>query len=64
MFNSNQILSSSVDFDNAMFLGSNIEVYQDGEPIDRGGQILKHTDDCVFIGDGYFIKETCGFKGR
>lgn len=64
MFKPNQILLSSADFDNAMFFGANIEVYQKDEPIDRGGQILKHTDDCVYIGDGYFIKENCQFKVR
>ncbi|WP_240414979.1 hypothetical protein [Paenibacillus periandrae] len=64
MLKSNTPLLHPADFDNAMFFGTNIEVFQNGEPIDRGGQIEKHTEDCVYINGGFFIKENCDFKVR
>lgn len=64
MFQSNQQLLSPFDFDNAMFFGVPVAVYQEGEQIDYGGPIEKHTEDCVYINGGYFIKDNCQFKVR
>ncbi|WP_240421967.1 hypothetical protein [Paenibacillus periandrae] len=61
MFKANQELRSPFDFDNARFFAVPIHVYQEGEKIDYG-RISKHTDECVVVNDGYFIKENCVFK--
>ncbi|MFD0682426.1 MULTISPECIES: hypothetical protein [unclassified Paenibacillus] len=64
MFKIHQQLNSPADFDNAMFLGVPVTVYQESEIIDYGGVIEKHTEDCVYINGGHFIKENCQFKVR
>jgi hypothetical protein len=53
MFQANQELLSPFDFDNAKFFAVPVYVLQDGEKIDFG-KITKHTEDCVFVNDGYF----------
>lgn len=64
MFKSGQILHSPADFDNAMFTGANVIVWQNGEIIDYGGPIQKYTEEAVYIQDGYFLKALCTFKIR
>jgi len=65
MFSYNQQLINSIDFDNAMYFGVPVSVYHlDGELSDYGGLIEKHTENCVYINGGYFIKENCIFKVR
>lgn len=65
MFKSNQLLKTPADFDNAMFFGVNVTVWQNGELIDSGGQITKHINgEAVYINDGYYLKATCEFKIR
>ncbi|MBE1446079.1 hypothetical protein [Paenibacillus sp. OAS669] len=60
MFTAGQILISPFDFDNAKFFGIAVYVYQNKEKIEYG-KITKHTENCVYINDGYFIKELCQF---
>ena len=59
-----QVLKDPVDFDNAMFFGISVVVWQEGEIIDYGGPIEKHSDEAVYINGGYFLKSTCMFKVR
>lgn len=63
-FISNYILKTSADFDNAMFFGVNVIVWQDGKILDYGGIITKHSDGSVYINDGNFLKVNCEFKVR
>lgn len=58
------VLKQPVDFDNAMFLQKNIEVWQQGRLLDYGGQIQMHTDNAVIINDGKYLKATCEFRVR
>lgn len=64
MFKSKQQLISSADFDNAMFIGINVAVWQEGSILDYGGKIEKHTEHCVWIQDGYYLKDMCKFTVR
>lgn len=64
MFKSNQILKSPFDFDNAMFFGVNVSVWQKGEIIDYGGKIVANTDESLHINDGKYLKAVCEFKIR
>lgn len=62
MFKSKQILNSPFDFDNAMFFGVNVEVWQHGDIVDSGGKILANTIDSVHINDGKYLKTLCEFR--
>jgi hypothetical protein len=64
MYRSGQQLRTTSDFDNAIFFSLNIEVYQENEPIDRGGFIQKHNEETVIINGAYFFKELCSFRVR
>lgn len=64
MYSSGYALRTSVDFDNAMYFGLKISVWQSGNIIDYGGSIQKHTDESVCINDGNYLKATCEFKIR
>jgi hypothetical protein len=64
MLQHGQVLLSDADFDNAMFFGVDVIVWQHGEIIDYGGKITKHTNVSVYIGEGYFIKKNCLIKTR
>lgn len=64
MFKKNQVLRMPVDFDNAIFMGIPIIVWQDGEILDYGGEIEKHNDEAVKINGAYFFKNTCEFRVR
>jgi hypothetical protein len=57
-------LKTDADFDNAIFFGLNIAVWQKDEIIDYGGVIEFHTDHSVKINDAYFLKAYCQFKVR
>jgi hypothetical protein len=57
-------LKSPVDFDNAMYFAIPVTVWQNGKLIDYGGKIERHTDEAVFINDGYFLKDVCEFRIR
>jgi hypothetical protein len=54
----------NAEFDNAIYFQLNVEVWQKGEPIDRGGVIKDHSDMSVKFEDGYFLKEVCDFRVR
>lgn len=58
--NSKQIIMHPFEYDNAQFFGVPVYVYQQGEKIDYG-RITKHTENCVYLNDGYYIKEVCTF---
>lgn len=62
--NKGYVLSSSADFDNAMLFGWNVEVWQQDDIIDYGGQIERHTDESVYINSAYYLKVNCTFKVR
>jgi hypothetical protein len=64
MYISGSTLRSSADFDNAQLFHLNIEVYQQNEPIDRGGIIESHTEHSVTIDGAKFLKAVCAFKVR
>ena len=64
MFKSGQVLRTPFEFDNALFFGMAVIVWQEGSIIDYGGPITKHTDAAVYINDGYFLKATCEFRIR
>lgn len=64
MFQKGTILKNPVDFDNAMYFGIPVSVWQDGELIDYGGKITKQTEDAVYINDGYYLKSVCEFIVR
>jgi len=57
-------LKSPADFDNAMYLAVPVSVWQNGEIIDYGGPIQKHTTEAVYINNGYYLKATCEFRVR
>lgn len=62
MYTSNQTLLHPADFDNAMYFGLPIKVIQQGEIIENGGRIHKHTDQAVKIEGNYFLKWKCEFR--
>lgn len=62
MLKHNQPLQHEADFDNAMFFGLPVKVIQQGELIEPGGAIVKHSHDAVKIGDAYFLKWKCEFR--
>jgi hypothetical protein len=62
MFKPNQTLHHEADFDNAMYFGLPIKVIWQGELIEHGGQIVKHSHDAVKIGEAYFLKWKCEFR--
>lgn len=66
MLEKGTILRTPVDFDNALFFGISVEIWQNGRMIDPGGRITKHTEDAVYIGidDDCFEKEACEFRVR
>lgn len=64
MYRSGSKLLHPIDFDNAIFFQLNVEVWQQGEPIDRGGLIKDHSETAVKFEDGYFLKEICDFLVR
>jgi hypothetical protein len=64
MFKSGQVLKSPYDFDNAMFFGADVSVWQNENIIDYGGKILANTDDSILINDGRYLKAVCEFKVR
>lgn len=59
-----RILKTNVDFDNAMYFGHRIEVWQDGKIIDYGGCIEKATDQAVLINGGWYLKKLCEFHRK
>jgi hypothetical protein len=63
MLTSGHILQHSADFDNAMFFGIAVEVWQQSEILEDGC-IQNHDEDYVMIDDGYFPKSVCQFKVR
>jgi hypothetical protein len=63
MFKTGQLLHHPADFDNAMFFGIAVEVWQRGEILEDG-LIQNHNEDAVLIDGGYFLKATCQFKVR
>lgn len=64
MFKSGDTLRTPTDFDNALFFALPIIIWQQGEIIDYGGTITKHTEEAVFINDELYLKATCEFKVR
>jgi hypothetical protein len=58
------ILKTDADFDNAIFFGLNINVWQDNEILDYGGIIESYSKDAVRINGAYYLKATCEFKVR
>jgi hypothetical protein len=64
MYRSGNKLSTPADFDNAVLFQLNVEVWQEKEPIDRGGFIKNHSDIWVKFEDGYFLKDNCVFQIR
>lgn len=64
MFKSGQVLKSPYDFDNAMFFGTDVSVWQNGEIIDYGGKIESLSDASVRINDVYYFIAACEFKIR
>ncbi|SDC47867.1 hypothetical protein SAMN02799630_00221 [Paenibacillus sp. UNCCL117] len=62
MLKINQVLISPVDFDNAMFFGIKIGIFQESEQIDYVGVIKKHTGNKVFLNEGYYLKQLCVFR--
>lgn len=59
-----KILLTDADFDNAMWFGWHVEVWQHGQLIDYGGKIEYHSADAVKINGAYFLKSTCEFRVR
>jgi hypothetical protein len=51
MFSSGIKLCTSADFDNAIFFGVNVIVWQDRQIIGYGAKITKHSDDSVYINE-------------
>ena len=64
MLGKNICLQTSADFDNAMYFGLNISVWQNGEIINYGGKIERHTDEAVIINGGYYLKADYEFRVR
>lgn len=64
MFQKNQVLRSSFDFDNAMYFGVPVSVWQDGKILDYGGQIENHTEESVIINGSSFLKAVFEFQIR
>lgn len=64
MFKSGQALKSPYDFDNAMFFGVDVSVWQNGEIIDYGSKIIANTAESIHINDGKYLKAVCEFKVR
>lgn len=54
-------LVCDADFDNAVFLGVNIEVWHGSELIDKG-PITKNHPAAVYIRDGYYLKQNFEFR--
>jgi hypothetical protein len=64
MYTSGYALRTSADFDNAMYFGLKITVWQNGGILDYGGSIQKHNSESVVINSGYYLKAVCEFKVR
>lgn len=66
MVTKGSLLTTPADFDNAMFFGLPIEVWEDRRLILCGGRITKHTDGVVYIDsdDERYFKQLCVFKVR
>lgn len=66
MFKKGEALQTEADFDNAVFFALAVEVWQDGQRIDVGGRVTKHTDDAVFLGydDEAYGKQMYSFRVR
>lgn len=63
MYHSGYVLSHDSDFDNAMWLMIPVEVYRNGELVDRG-IILRHSEFCVRFApnDRAHVKTTNEFR--
>lgn len=64
MYKTGQVLGSPFDFDNAMFFGLSVSVWQNDQIIDYGGKIQQHTEDSVVINGGRYLKSVSEFKIR
>jgi hypothetical protein len=67
MFKKGDVLTASVDFDNALYFAVAVEIWKDGKFIDCGGSITKVTEDEIFIGydDGeHYPRYTYEFRVR
>jgi hypothetical protein len=63
MLAAGHFLKHSADFDNAMFFGIAVEVWQQDEILEDGF-IQNHNEEYVMIDGGYFPKASCQFKVR
>lgn len=65
MYQSEHILRTPADFDNAIIFGLKVEVWQQNEIIDSGSFIKSHTDDAVtFLNNLKYLNAACDFKVR
>jgi hypothetical protein len=64
MLKSGSVLQTEADFDNAMWIGLPVSVWQAGEILDYGGPIEQHTTDAVRINGAYYLKAVCEFRVR
>ena len=66
MFKTGDVLTASVDFDNALFFAVALEIWQAGKYVSFGGSITKHTDDDVYFGydDEHYSKQLYEFRVR
>lgn len=66
MFKKGDVLTASVDFDNALYFAVAVEIWENGKFLDCGGNITKHTDDDVYFGydDEHYSKRTYEFRVR
>jgi hypothetical protein len=64
MFKSGYVLNTDDKISAAIHNQTPVEVWQNGDIIDYGGIITKHTDETVFINDGYYLKDACEFRVR
>lgn len=64
MVTKGSLLTTSADFDNAMFFALPIEIWEDKRIILRDVRITKHTDGVVYIDsdDARYFKQTFVFK--
>ncbi len=60
MYEPNQQLINSADFDNVMYFGRSVMVMQDDEVLEVG-RITSNSTYTVGIGDGYYLKDNCIF---
>ncbi|RAV22240.1 hypothetical protein [Paenibacillus contaminans] len=54
-------LIHTVDFNNAMLFKKPVTVWLNGQIIEQGGIVEKHTEEAVYINGGYYLKLNCTF---